>query len=85
MFDAKKTIKESNLIYFYQKDLRPLIQAQIDNQRLKFDSQDKMVAKAIDVEAKTSFESANNIWDINQHCQQKYRLVHTTTAKKSTN
>ena len=80
-FDKEGAPKESDLIWFFRKSLRPSIKAQMKQRRQEYNSWDELVKKAINAEAKTSLQPPSILLEIDQRCPHGNRLAHSTVAK----
>lgn len=74
-FDPTIAPNKDILISYFQKKLRPSIQAQLDNRGQNLDMWDKIVEKAVNKEAKASIQLLSRTKKIDSRCLRSYWLL----------
>ena len=69
-FDPAATLNKETMIRYFQKGLRPSVQAQLDTWDRNQDSWEKTVKKTINTETKPWLQFSFNICDIDSKCPQ---------------
>ncbi len=72
-FDSTTAPNKETLIRYFWKGLRLSIRAQLDNQGQDLDTWNKVVEKAIDIEAKANFQLPSRTREIGSRCPRNYR------------
>ena len=79
-FDEEGALEESDLIWFFHEDFKPLIEAQIEQWRREHDSWEEFVKKAFDAKAKASLQLPSILCEMDQRCSHVNRPAHFTMA-----
>ena len=80
-FDADGAPEESTLICLFREELKPSIQAQMEQRGRENDNWEELIEKAIDAKAKVGLQPSSYVRDMDQRCPRGNRPSHTTTAK----
>ena len=80
-FDADRVSRELIMIKYFQKGLKPFIQAEINHRGRKLDSFKDTMQKTVNVEAKVSFWPHSVACETDQYCPWGTRPANFIAAK----
>lgn len=80
-FDIDGALGEPTISRYFQKELKPSVQAKMEQCGRKLDSFQDMVQKTVNAKAKSSFQPCFSACKTDQHCPQDIRPANSTTAK----
>ena len=72
------------MICYFRKDLKSFIKVKMEQQDREAMNFEKMVQKAVNVEAKAGLRSSTMIWDSEFHCRRGHRPSNSTASKVQT-
>lgn len=82
-FDANGAPKETDLIRYFQKALKPSIKAEMENQVDEYEDWDVLVRKTVAAEAKAALRPASYIREMDQQCPRGNRPTSTSNTSKN--
>ena len=80
-FDAEWAPTGGTMICYFRKDLKPSVWAKMEQRGRKLDRFEKVVQKAVDVEANAAFWPRSYICNTNQYYLQDSHPAYSTTDK----
>ena len=83
-FDLAATSTKSTMVRYFEKDLKPSIKAEIDQDATHLDDYEELIAKALKAEAKASLQPSFYMRETDIQVLRESRPTHTTTHKVQT-
>ena len=83
-YDLVAAPTEVTMVSYFEKDLKPSIKAEIDQDDSQLINYEELVAKAIRAEAKAGLRSSSYVWETDLSCLRGNRPAHTTAHKVQT-
>lgn len=83
-FDSVEASTKLTMIQYFQEDLKPSIEAKMDQRGRELDSFKELVERAVEAQTKGALQPVSYTHKTDQHCLRENRLAHINVAKAKT-